>query len=92
MIDIAFPDLKLGIECDGFTFHGSPEQQEKDEIRDKKLNNLGWIVVRFWEEEIKKDLGSVMKKIVSELDKRELWLKEQRKSLEEKRKEDKLGQ
>ena len=92
MIDIAFPDLKLAIECDGFTFHGSPEQQEKDEIRDKKLNNLGWIVVRFWEEDIKKDLGSVMKKIVSELDKRELWLKEQRKSLEEKRKEDKLGQ
>ena len=68
------------------------EQVEKDKIRDRKLNNLGWIIVRFWEEDIKKNFGSVMKKIVSELDKREKWVKEQRKMLEEKSKEDKLGQ
>jgi len=92
MIDIAFPDIKVGIECDGFTFHGSPEQKQKDKTRDSKLNNLGWIVIRFWEEDIKKNLGSVMKKIVSELDKREKWIGEQRKSLQEKSKEDKLGQ
>ena len=30
--DIAFPDKKLVIECDGKDFHSTPEQLERDRI------------------------------------------------------------
>lgn len=88
LIDLAFPSIKLAIECDGGTFHGSPEQKKRDQIRDRKLNNLGWIVLRFTDDEIKHKLGSVLDRITREVTKREVWLNEQRKNLEEKRKKE----
>ena len=90
-IDLAFPDLLLAIECDGETFHGSPKQISSDKARDAKLNNLGWIVMRFGEKDIKTRFSLVMDKIVQEVTKREVWLGEQRKQLEQRSKESKIG-
>ena len=53
---------------------------------------VGWSIVRFGENEIKKDLGNVMRRIVKEINIREKWIVEERKKLQEKSKEDKLGQ
>jgi len=86
MIDVAFPDIKLGVECDGTTFHGSPENIERDKKRDQKLNNKGRVIIRFGEEEIESNIGGVMTRIMNEIGKRERWITEQRKKLEEKRK------
>lgn len=91
LIDIAFPDIKIAVECDGTAFHGSPEQKQRDAARDKKLNNIGWIVLRFDENEIKKNFGAVMDRIVKEIAKRENWIREERKNLAERSKKEKLG-
>jgi very-short-patch-repair endonuclease len=90
VIDIAFPDIKVAVECDGGPYHDSDEAQASDKVRDKKLNAHGWIVLRFKEQEIKKNFGEVMKTVVNEITKREEWYAEQRKLAKEKSKEDKF--
>jgi len=42
-IDWAIPGIKIGFECDGEQWHDA----EKDEIRDRRLNKLGWKIYRF---------------------------------------------
>lgn len=36
---------------------------ERDKMVNVKLNELGWLVLRFWESDIKKDVNSVLKVI-----------------------------
>lgn len=45
--DIAFPEKKLIVECDGKDWHSSDEQIARDRTRDTWLNEQGWIVKRF---------------------------------------------
>lgn len=49
--DVAFPAVKLGVECDGAEFHREPAQVLRDQRRDSFLSKLGWQVIRFmgWE-------------------------------------------
>lgn len=46
-IDIAFPTVRLAIECDGRDYHTSPADRERDQNRDDYLAKLGWRVKRF---------------------------------------------
>ncbi len=45
---------------------------EKNRIRDKKVSQelalMNWTVLRFWESDIKKDLGSCVQRIVAAVD------------------------
>lgn len=52
-IDIALPQYKVAIECDGDYWHSRPEQIEKDKRKDKFLNMKGWYVVRLKESDIR---------------------------------------
>jgi len=40
---------------------------ERDRINTKKIKNLGWVVLRFWEQDIRKNLDFVVKKILVQL-------------------------
>ena len=51
------------VECDGDYWHNLPNIKEKDKIRDENLRNNGFIVLRFWEHEIKKDVSNCINKI-----------------------------
>jgi very-short-patch-repair endonuclease len=62
-VDGAFPQLKIAIEADGKLFHNSPEQINRDRQRDAELARMGWRILRFKEEEIKKNLPKVMQTI-----------------------------
>jgi len=77
-IDIAIPDIKIAIECDGDYWHGNPciyqnltkrqkDRQSRDKARNTYLTNRGWKVLRFWTSEIDKDsekiCNSIMEKI-----------------------------
>ena len=55
-------ESKLVIELDG-NFHTVEETKEYDKSRTNLLNELGIIVLRFWNEEVIKDPGKVIKKI-----------------------------
>ena len=49
--DFLFEDTKLIVEIDGEWFH---QNKEKDEIRTKRLEELGYIVIRFTAKDVNK--------------------------------------
>ena len=64
MIDIAFPDIKLAIEIDGWQYHGKYlEQFKKDRIRQNALAMNGWRVLRYFHGQIMKNREDVVDEI-----------------------------
>jgi very-short-patch-repair endonuclease len=51
-LDFAFPEKKIGIECDGQEFHSTKEQRTHDANRDRYFMKEGWKVIRFTGSEI----------------------------------------
>ena len=47
ILDLAFPELKLAIEIDGFAFHSTPDRFQRDRRRQNLLIGAGWMVLRF---------------------------------------------
>ncbi len=46
-IDVAFPELRIAIEVDGFAYHSDRERFQRDRSRQNLLVSLGWTVMRF---------------------------------------------
>jgi hypothetical protein len=46
-VDLAYPLLKIAIECDGYAWHMDRASFERDRARDAELMALGWKVLRF---------------------------------------------
>ena len=46
-IDLAYPDRKLAIELDSYSWHLDRKAMERDRERDNALQLLGWVVLRF---------------------------------------------
>lgn len=66
--DIAFPDKKIAIFCDGCYWHkcsecGFGNGREKDSRINEQLRSQGWLVLRFWEHEINTDVEAVVDEI-----------------------------
>jgi very-short-patch-repair endonuclease len=68
-IDFAFVNQMVAIEIDG-SQHLLPERKERDDKKDKLLNELGWLVIRVSEKEIKTNINNVFDEIVSILNKK----------------------
>lgn len=50
-LDFAYPSYRLGIEADGYRWHGSPERWRRDLRRENRLKLLGWTILRFsWDD------------------------------------------
>lgn len=64
VLDFAFPDKKIAIECDGKKWH--PKDNSHDRKRDAFLRKKGWTILRFTELEITTDIESCIKKIKEE--------------------------
>ncbi|MDR2232276.1 MAG: leucine--tRNA ligase [Tannerella sp.] len=64
IVDFVCLEKKIVIEIDG-EYHNSPEQQEYDKNRSQYLNDNGFQVIRFTNNEIFFDLENVIKKITS---------------------------
>lgn len=43
-LDLAWPELLVAVECDGFRFHRTPDQLEWDDRRRTALGRLGWLL------------------------------------------------
>jgi very-short-patch-repair endonuclease len=52
VVDFAFPDDQLVVECDGKYWHALPKQQRIDHSKDSYLRNRGWSMLRLSEDEI----------------------------------------
>ena len=63
-IDIAYPDIKLAVECDGHEYHKDDKAQiERDQRRDKYLARKGWKTLRFSGLTIRRGIASCVDKI-----------------------------
>lgn len=65
-VDVAFPELKLAVEVDGWEFHGKHlEGFKRDREKDRALTLAGWRVLRFYASEITKAPGDVLAQIIA---------------------------
>lgn len=69
-VDIYLPAYKIVIECDGCHYHPCKlckifpkERHSNDALKTKQLRKAGYIVYRFWEHEINKDVGKCVDSI-----------------------------
>ena len=59
--------LNLIIEVDGYS-HTLTEIQKNDNIRDNKLNNLGYTIIRFTDDKVLNDIENVKRSITGFID------------------------
>lgn len=62
IVDFFCHELMLAIELDGYT-HQFQDVIEKDELKEKRLNELGVAVLRFQDEEVYNDVENVVREI-----------------------------
>ena len=58
-----------GIECDGATYHSSPQARDRDMIRQDILEGMGWRIYRIWSTDWFSDQKNETAKLLSYLDK-----------------------
>jgi len=68
VVDALIPGARIVIECDGDYWHTQPALQERDKRKDKYLKARGYHVLRFWESELKTDVGECVDRIEDEWD------------------------
>ena len=64
-VDFAWPEVRLCVELDGWTQHGTRAAFVRDRARDRALLRLGWMVLRFTWQDVVADRESVMAELVS---------------------------
>jgi len=64
MVDLACPELKIAIECDGQS-HKSKQQKSRDRIKEQMLAEKGWLVMRFSNQEILEQTETVLRQIAA---------------------------
>jgi very-short-patch-repair endonuclease len=63
VVDFACPSKKLIVEVDG-SQHAAEPVASRDDDRTAKLESLGWTVLRFWNDDILRDIDNVCRHIV----------------------------
>ncbi|MER9948475.1 endonuclease domain-containing protein [Mesorhizobium sp. M0047] len=61
--DFACPGKKLVVEVDGVQ-HGDADPAMADALRTKRLEQDGWTVLRFWNDDVIRDIDNVCQHIV----------------------------
>jgi very-short-patch-repair endonuclease len=46
-LDLAFPEMRIGIEYDGWTAHASRSSFDRDRARQNPLTLHGWLILRY---------------------------------------------
>jgi very-short-patch-repair endonuclease len=63
IVDFACPDYELIVEVDG-SQHGNDADVEYDRIRTRQINELGWTVLRVWNDDVLKNINDVCESII----------------------------
>jgi very-short-patch-repair endonuclease len=66
-IDFAFVQELLAVEADGFAFHSDPLAFQRDRVKWRELQKLGWTVLPFTYEEIRFNPQEVINDIAAAL-------------------------
>ncbi len=54
----------LGIECDGATYHNAATARDRDRLRQKVLEDLGWRLIRIWSTDWYHNQDSQIKRVL----------------------------
>lgn len=68
IVDFLCPDAMLVVEVDG-GYHSEPRQEEDDAVRTVWLENMGYEVIRFTNEEVLSELDAVLEQLYDKLNK-----------------------
>jgi very-short-patch-repair endonuclease len=79
VIDFAYPDIGLGIEADGAMWHEQEDRQARDKVRDEKLANMGWRILRVDEDAIDSHLEAVRDQVIQNIKEAEVDTKKRNK-------------
>jgi very-short-patch-repair endonuclease len=60
IVDFACPSQKIIVEVDGSQHADS----QRDRTRDEALTSLGWSILRFWNDDVLRDIDSVCQHVV----------------------------
>ncbi|RWN57294.1 DUF559 domain-containing protein [Mesorhizobium sp.] len=63
IVDFACPDKKLIVELDG-SQHAQAEASASDAYRSSRLEANGWTILRFWNDDVIRDIDNVCQHIV----------------------------
>ncbi|MFN3364739.1 MAG: endonuclease domain-containing protein, partial [Allorhizobium sp.] len=63
IVDFACPEHKLTVEVDG-SQHGNDADIAYDAARTRRLEQDGWTVLRFWNDDVLRDIDNVCQHIV----------------------------
>jgi hypothetical protein len=63
-VDLAWPEVRLCIEFDGWKQHGTRAAFVRDRARDRALFGLGWTVLRFPWDDVVRDPDTVLDELV----------------------------
>ena len=58
-VDLAWPEVQLCVEVDGWMWHSNRESFEDDRARDRALQRAGWMVLRWTSRQVKSDPESL---------------------------------
>lgn len=64
IVDFLLTDYQLIIEADGLSTHGTKEAIKADNYRSKKLKEVGYSVLRFWNKQISTYSRNQIKEII----------------------------
>jgi len=62
-VDFASTLLRLAIFTDGRTYHSSEEAKTRDDEHNRRLAEVGWMVMRYWTEEVNNDVNSLVDRV-----------------------------
>jgi very-short-patch-repair endonuclease len=69
-VDLAWPELRLCVEFDGWKTHGTREAFARDRSRDRELFPLGWTVLRYTWDDVVRDPEVVVDQLVRSFESR----------------------
>jgi len=72
IMDFAFPEHRVAIECDGVYWHSLPNRKERDASKDNYLTRHNWLVIRIAEGAIMQSPERCVDEVVSRLQQRHL--------------------
>jgi len=67
IVDYCCPEARLVIELDGDRHYLNDDAKEKDKIRQKYIESIGFEVLRFTNKDVRENLGGVLETIIKYL-------------------------
>lgn len=72
-VDLAWPEVSLCVELDGWMHHGSRAAFVRDRARDRALLGLGWMVMRYTWQDVTGNRESMISEIARAYESRAAW-------------------